>query len=86
VSGPAYAGKVLALARDAVQKALQENEAQAQSAEGGIVSSDLKPGLTVDLSRKNIRELPEEVVDVIKHELERSVFRRLKMQIYLDLS
>jgi len=54
-----------------MQNALQENEAQAQRAEGGTTNAELKPGVTIDLSRKGIRELPEEVVDVIKHELER---------------
>lgn len=54
-----------------MQNALQENEAQAQRAEGGTTNTELKPGVTIDLSRKGIRELPEEVVDVIKHELER---------------
>ena len=81
---PAYAARVLALARQAMQKALQENEAQAQSAEGGVVSSDLKTGVTIDLSRKNIRELPEEIVDVIKDELERLDCYCPWMQIYLE--
>ncbi|CAI4211858.1 unnamed protein product [Parascedosporium putredinis] len=59
------------LCEEAMQNALQENEAQAQRAEGGTTNAELKPGVTIDLSRKGIRELPEEVVDVIKHELER---------------
>jgi hypothetical protein len=70
-SGPAYAAKVLALVREAMQKALQESEAQTQGAEGGVVSNGLKQGVTIDLRGKNLRELPEEVVDVIKDELER---------------
>ena len=72
VSGPpASPAKVVSLFTDAIQNALQENEAQAQRAEGGTTGSELKPGVTIDLSREGIRELPEEVVDVIKHELER---------------
>lgn len=72
VSGPpASPAKVVSLFTDAIQNALQENEAQAQRAEGGGTGSELKPGVTIDLSRQGIRELPEEVVDVIKHELER---------------
>ena len=54
--------------------ALQHNESQA--AEASAVSTELKPGVTIDLSRKNIQELPEEVVDIIKNELERLVTSR----------
>lgn len=69
---PTSPARVVALFTDAIQNALQENEVQAQRAEGGTTGSDLKAGVTIDLSREGIRELPEEVVDVIKHELERS--------------
>ena len=69
---PASPAKVIALFTDAIQNALQENEAQAQRGEGGATGSELKPGVTIDLSHKGIRELPEEVVDVVKNELERS--------------
>lgn len=51
--------------------AIQENESQAAEASG--VSNELKPGITIDLSRKKIQELPDEVVDIFKHELERLV-------------
>lgn len=64
--------QVIALAREAMNDALQENETQAAEASG--VSTDLKPGITIDLSRKNIQALPDEVVDIIKNELERLVF------------
>lgn len=63
--------QVIALARDAMRKALDENETQAAEASG--VSSDLKPGVTVNLSHKNIQKLPDEVVDIIKDQLERFV-------------
>lgn len=46
-------------------------ESENQSADSSGVSNDLRPGLTIDLSRKNIQTLPEEVVDIIKNELER---------------
>jgi hypothetical protein len=68
---PLSANQVINLARDAMSSALQDNETQAAEASG--VSNELKPGVTIDLSRKNIQELPDEVVDIIKHELERLV-------------
>ncbi|RYP40787.1 hypothetical protein DL767_001433 [Monosporascus sp. MG133] len=63
--------QVISLAKEAMNNAIQENESQAAEASG--VSNELKPGITIDLSRKKIQELPDEVVDIIKHELERSV-------------
>lgn len=70
-SPPLSAAQVISLAREAMNDALQHNESQA--AEASAVSTELKPGVTIDLSRKNIQELPEEVVDIIKNELERLV-------------
>ena len=67
-TGPLSSGQVLVLAREAMRVA-HENEAKAAQASG--VSDKLKPGLTVDLSRKRIEVLPEEIVDIIKDELER---------------
>jgi len=63
---PLSPSQVLALARDAM-RAAREVEANAVAVEG----SGLMPGLTIDLSRKRIHTLPEEIVDVIKDELER---------------
>ena len=54
-----------------MRDALRESDQQAGDTSG--VSTDLKPGLTIDLSRKNIQKLPDEVVDIIKNELERYV-------------
>ncbi|KAL2157050.1 hypothetical protein VTH06DRAFT_7519, partial [Thermothelomyces fergusii] len=65
---PISPSQVLALAREAM-RAAHENEAKAAEASG--VSNTLRPGLTIDLSRKKIQVLPEEIVDVIKDELER---------------
>ncbi|GKT87306.1 RAM signaling pathway protein [Colletotrichum tofieldiae] len=70
-SAPMTSAQVIALARDAMQSALHENESQA--AEASAVSTELKPGVTIDLSRKGIQKLPDEVVDIIKNELERSL-------------
>jgi len=57
------------MAREAMRVALNESETQTADASG--VSNDLRPGLTIDLSRKNIQTLPDEVVDIIQNELER---------------
>lgn len=70
-SAPIAASQVIVLAREAMKKAVEENENQAAEASG--VSNDLKPGVTVNLSHKNIQKLPEEVVDLIKDQLERYV-------------
>jgi len=63
------AGQVVALAREAMRNALDEN--QTKAADASEVSNELKPGVTIDLSHKSIQRFPEEVVDIIKHELER---------------
>jgi hypothetical protein len=68
---PISAGQVIALAREAMKNALDENQTKAAEASG--VSNELKPGVTIDLSHKNIQKFPEEVVDIIKTELERYV-------------
>lgn len=74
---PLSAAQVISLAREAMNDALQHNESQA--AEASAVSTELKPGVTIDLSRKNIQELPEEVVDIIKNELERLALSHNKL-------
>jgi len=66
---PISAGQVVALAREAMKNALDENQTKAAEASG--VSNELKPGVTIDLSHKQIQRFPEEVVDIIKNELER---------------
>jgi sRNA-binding carbon storage regulator CsrA len=66
---PISAGQVVALAREAMKNAIQENQTKAAEAVG--VSNELKPGVTIDLSHKQIQIFPEEVVDIIKNELER---------------
>lgn len=59
------AAQVIGLTREAMRHAL-ENESQT-----GDVGPGLKSGVTIDLSRKGIQKLPEEVVDIFKNELER---------------
>lgn len=75
-SAPPSSGQVIAMAREAMKVALEENETQSQAADGSL-SNELRPGLTIDLSRKNIQKLPDEVVDIIKNELERYGFSSL---------
>lgn len=60
--------QVINLAREAMRNAL---ESETQAAEANAAQAGLKTGVTVDLSRKNIQRLPEEVVDILKDELER---------------
>ncbi|KAI2468301.1 putative cell morphogenesis protein Sog2 [Annulohypoxylon bovei var. microspora] len=76
-SAPLSTSQVITLARQAMDSALRENETQAAGASG--VSTDLKPGVTIDLSRKNIQALPDEVVDIIKNELERLALSHNKL-------
>lgn len=57
--------QVVSIVRDAMENALEQHRTQAGEA------SDLVTGVTVNLSRKNIQTLPDEVVDIIKTELER---------------
>ena len=72
---PIAASQVIALAREAMRDALRDSDQQAGDA--SEVSSDLKPGLTVNLSHKNIQRLPNEVVDIMMNKLERFVSRLL---------
>ncbi|KAL2116457.1 hypothetical protein VTJ04DRAFT_8625 [Mycothermus thermophilus] len=76
---PISPSQVLALAREAM-RAAHENEAKAAEASG--VGNTLKPGLTIDLSRKKIQTLPEEIVDIIKDELERLALSHNYLQTF----
>ncbi|KAG5981332.1 hypothetical protein E4U55_003061 [Claviceps digitariae] len=60
--------QVIALAREAMQMAL---ESEGAAADAGAVGTALRSGVTVDLSRKGIQKLPEEVVVIVKDQLER---------------
>jgi hypothetical protein len=72
VQTPLTPSQVIALAQEAMKNALEENETKAAEASG--VSNELKPGVTIDLSHKSIQVFPDEVVDIIKNELERYGF------------
>ena len=60
--------QVIALAREAMREALQSENRQGADRNG---VNGLKTGVTVDLSRKHISKLPDEVIDIVKNELER---------------
>lgn len=62
--------QVINLAREAMRSAL---ESENQPTEINAAGTGLKTGVTIDLSRKNIQKLPEEVVDIVKNQLERFV-------------
>ncbi|KAM3565490.1 hypothetical protein MY1884_000195 [Beauveria asiatica] len=73
--------QVIGLARDAMRMAL---ESEGQTVEASTAGTGLKSGVTVDLSRKSIQKLPEEVVDIVKDELERFLCDLTSLEI-LDL-
>ena len=59
---------VIALARAAIEASRDE----IRRGRDGVDAVDLQqPGVTVDLGHKNIIRLPDEVVDIIKDEIER---------------
>ncbi|KAI9710200.1 MAG: hypothetical protein M1812_007472 [Candelaria pacifica] len=64
------ANQVIALAQQAVAAARQE-ETQRSVNDAGNMNASLRPGLTIDLGHKNIQRIPEEVVYIIKDEIER---------------
>ncbi|KAI0972880.1 RAM signaling pathway protein [Xylaria arbuscula] len=76
-SAPMSSPQVINLAREKMKTALQDNESQAAEASG--VSNELKPGVTIDLSNLSIKHLPDEVVDIIKNELERLALSHNKL-------
>jgi hypothetical protein len=63
--------QVINVVRDAMKAALDENDTQASDATG--MTNELRPGVTINLSHKNIAKLPDDIVDIIKDQLERYV-------------
>jgi hypothetical protein len=62
--------EVIAFARDAIEASREES----RRGRDGVLSTDLQqPGVTVDLGHRNIVRLPDEVIDIIKQEIERYV-------------
>jgi len=62
--------EVIAVAREAIEASRED----IRRGRDGILSTDLQqPGVTVDLAHMNIVRLPDEVIDIIKQEIERCV-------------
>lgn len=70
------APKVLAIARKAMRDALLSEGLAGQLGEEVV---GLQSGVTIDLSRSAIPELPEELVDIFKDKLERFVCETIKI-------
>jgi hypothetical protein len=68
---PIPAGAVISLVEDALAAA--KADTQRTVAGLGQAPGDIRAGFTIELSRKNIQFIPEEVVDLIKDDIERSV-------------
>lgn len=65
------AAQVVQLARKEMQNAVEEEQNSAGGPHG--MGNGLTPGITIDMSHRNIQTFPEEVVDIIKTELERYI-------------
>ena len=65
---PMPPSQVIVLTKEAMRDALLDRNQQAGDTS---VGSDVKFGLTINLSHKSIQKLPEEVVDIIRDKLER---------------
>ncbi|KAK3393092.1 RAM signaling pathway protein-domain-containing protein [Podospora didyma] len=64
-TAPLSPGQIITLVREARKKALVDGESRPAEPDG------LKPGITLDLIRKNIPALPEEVIDILRNGVER---------------
>lgn len=72
---PIPTGQVIALVEEAMRGALEENGTKG-------MGNELGGGITIDLSHKNIGVFPEEVVDIIKRELERLALSHNKITTF----
>jgi hypothetical protein len=63
--------EVVALAKAAFNHSRSDLRAAAESAPREVQQQ--QPGITIDLGHKNISRLPDEVIDVIRAEIERCV-------------
>ena len=66
---PIPAGAVISLVEDALEAARADTQRNVTGL--GQTTGDIRAGFTIELSRKNIQFIPEEVVDLIKDDIER---------------
>lgn len=71
---PLSTAEILSLAREAIEKGEESRDLIRRNTEP--VASDVQPalqhpGVTLDLCHKNIPAIPEELIDIIKDEIER---------------
>ncbi|KAF2809598.1 uncharacterized protein BDZ99DRAFT_443981 [Mytilinidion resinicola] len=62
---------VVALAREAIENSREEHKRAVAETPGASKDLRQQPGITIDLGHKNIVSLPDEVIDVIRTEIER---------------
>lgn len=63
--------EVIALAKEAIAASREETRRSAD--DDGVTKELQQPGATIDLGHKTVSSLPEEVIDIIKDDIERYV-------------
>lgn len=64
---------IVALAREEIEKSREALRRSADEESEEITKDVQQPGVTIDLGHRGIQNLPEEVIDIIKDEIERLV-------------
>ncbi|KAI9771324.1 MAG: RAM signaling network component [Geoglossum simile] len=77
------AGQVVALAEEAMKAAREEMQRSVSGGDAGA-GGDLKPGVTIDLGHKYIARIPDEMVDIIKDEIERLALSHNQISTFPD--
>jgi len=62
---------VVALVSEAIDTARHELRRSGAGSDDTTADVQQQPGITIDLGHRNIQHLPEEVIDIIKDEIER---------------
>ena len=71
VGQPVSDADVVALAKAAIEQSRDDINQRAVDAQAPPQLQQQQPGITIDLGHKNIAHLPDEVIDVIRAEIER---------------
>ena len=74
VPKPISDDEVVALAKAAFEHSRQDLNHRAAAETPRELQQQQQPGITLDLGHKNIARLPDEVIDVIRDEIERCAF------------